>query len=345
VNPLELLYCVGHRIKAGRDLRHQTRLSSPVISVGNITTGGTGKTPATISLARSARERGLTPVILTRGYLGKMQEPCFVGEAFRLLTGHPGGTARHVPPDPDLCGDEPVLMAEKLPDVPVVKCPDRYRGGMFALEALPERLRPSVLFIMDDGFQHLRLHRDLDIVLVDGLNPFGNGRLLPLGPLREPLAGLRRAGLFVITRSDNEGVRRQLMALNPGAPVFTAVTTVTGITDMQGRPAGQALTGKSLCGFCGVGNPESFRRTLQGLPGKLRGFKSFRDHHSYRRTDLSRLKQWAGRLGCDFLVTTEKDRVKLRKTGASEGILAVEISLEMGEGFCDAVFGLLPSRM
>lgn len=343
MNPLELAYYLGHLIKSRRDLRLRRRLPSRVISIGNITVGGTGKTPATISLARAACERGLTPIILTRGYKGKNPGPCFVGEGFGHLTDTSGSGARHLPPDPSLCGDEPVLMAEKLPGVAVVKCPDRYRGGLFALETLPAHLRSRVVFIMDDGFQHLRLHRDLDIVLIDGLNPFGNGRLLPLGILREPLAGLGRAGIFVITRCDSDAVRHRLAGLNPGAPVFTAPTAVTGITDMQGRPVTyESLSGKGLFGFCGVGNPGAFRRTLQELPGELRGFESLGDHCSYRGPDVDRLRRRAGSLGCDLLVTTEKDRVKLRKAGASGDILVVEIGLEAGDDFLDAVFRRLP---
>ena len=156
MGPLEFLYYTGYKLKKSRDLKSRKRLPAKVISVGNITVGGTGKTPAVIAIARKAKEYGYLPCILTRGYRGSAKGPCFVSRGEGPLLGV------------DEAGDEPVLMAERLTGVPIVKGSDRYEAGMFALDCLDS---PSLLFILDDGFQHRALHRDVDVLLIDGMNP------------------------------------------------------------------------------------------------------------------------------------------------------------------------------
>lgn len=218
MTPLELLYFLGLSIKKQYALRNQKRLPHKAISIGNITLGGTGKTPVTIALAGEAKQRGYKPCILTRGYKGKIEGPCFVSRGEGPLL------------DELKAGDEALLMAEKLHGVPIVKGKDRYEAGMFALNSLPSALSPD-LFILDDGFQHWSLFRDKDILLIDSTNPFGNKRLLPLGHLREPLSEISRADIIVLTKTDNSergrisGVNRliaEIKQYNLNAPLFFA---------------------------------------------------------------------------------------------------------------------------
>ena len=190
MNLIEGLYYVGYSIRKYNDLKNQKKLPHKVISIGNITVGGTGKTPATIAIAEEAKKQGFVPIILTRGYKGKTKGPCFVSKGEEPLLNE------------EDAGDEPLLMAEKLKGVPIVKGESRYDAGMFALSSLPLALRPNI-FILDDGFQHWKLFRDKDILLIDGKNPFGNKRLLPIGQLREPVSAISRADIVVITKMDN----------------------------------------------------------------------------------------------------------------------------------------------
>ena len=165
----EFLYYVGLSLKRAFVLRHRKKLPYRVISIGNITVGGTGKTPAAIALAQEAKKRGFSPVILTRGYKGSAKGPCFVtrGEGPLLNVRE--------------AGDEPVLMAEKLSGVPVVKTGNRYEAGMFALQNMDSQLSgpdSQPLFILDDGFQHWKLYRDKDVLLIDSGDPFGNRSII-----------------------------------------------------------------------------------------------------------------------------------------------------------------------
>jgi tetraacyldisaccharide 4'-kinase len=206
------------------------RLPAKVISVGNLTLGGTGKTPAVIAIAEEAKKRGASPCILTRGYKGRSKGPCFIGRVQGSeVRGHGEKAPCCLPLDPSICGDEPVLMAERLKDVPIVKCADRYQGGMFALTLQPSAFGPQPpVFILDDGFQHWNLYRDIDILLIDASDPFGNEKLFPEGRLREPLRSMKRAHVIVLTKADavNDGTIKTLTGkikrYNPDAPVFSS---------------------------------------------------------------------------------------------------------------------------
>src|SRR4030066_541814 len=193
MNLIEGLYYIGYSIKKYNDLKNQKKLPFKVISIGNITVGGTGKPPATMAIAEEAKRRGFVPVILTRGYKGKIKGPCFVSKGEGPLLSE------------EDAGDEPIIMAEKLKGVPIVKGENRYDAGILAIENLKSEisnLKSEILFILDDGFQHWKLFRDKDLLLIDGTNPFGNKRLLPVGPLREPLRAIGRADIVVITKTD-----------------------------------------------------------------------------------------------------------------------------------------------
>jgi tetraacyldisaccharide 4'-kinase len=329
---LERLYHFGYQYKKQRVLARQQRLPHPVISIGNITVGGTGKTPATIALAEESLRRGYAPIILTRGYRGRAEGPCFVsigrGPMLNVLE----------------AGDEPVLMANRLPGVPVIKSADRFAGGMFALDHLSETVHAGVdksklLFLLDDGFQHWKLARDVDIVLIDGTKPFGNRRLLPLGPLREPLEALRRAGILVLTKAGNEAVMCELTAINPGAGLHSAAYVMDSLLSLDGsRQAVNMLQGKQVFAFSGIANPKAFRKTVESTGCTVKGFKEYPDHYAYRERDLLNLSRIAERDGSELLVTTEKDLVKCSTYKGKLPLCALIVSFAFDDAFFNDVF-------
>lgn len=319
-------------------LGHQKRLPSKVISVGNLTTGGTGKTPCTIALAKEARSRGLKPIILTRGYKGTAHGPVFVsrGEG-PLLTVQEAG-------------DEPFLMATKLFGVPVVKGADRFAAGLHAIEHLAPAGwdAASTVFILDDGYEHWGLHRDKDILLIDSTNPFGIGRLLPLGRLREPLAAMARADCIVLTRvTDDQAARERIASLitlirrhNPNASLFQAGQGPVSCRTVSGGPLPEGwLRGKRVYAFCGLGNPDSFTKTLISEGVVVSGRRAFRDHHAYSAADLASVAAAAGQAGAEWIVTTEKDIIKLPEHDVPGQLVVVDAGFSTGSGFYDKVLG------
>jgi tetraacyldisaccharide 4'-kinase len=278
----------------------------PVISIGNITLGGTGKTPMVEWLARWYRRRGVRVALVSRGY------------------GHDGGI-----------NDEGLVLEENLPDVPHLQDPDRVRLAEIAVEELE-----AELIILDDGFQHRRLARDLDLVMLDGLDPFGLGRLFPRGLLREPTSALRRASAIILSRSDmidpaaSEAIRREVTRWAPSIPFLSSRHSPLDLIDGEGRSSPlEELTGKHLAAFCGIGNPEGFRRTLLPLGGRLLELKTFPDHHAYSAPDVRALTSWAADRGANLALTTQKDLVKLRTASLGPVPLrALRIGLEITDG-------------
>jgi len=293
----------------------------PVISVGNITTGGTGKTPLVAWLANWFRGRGVNVALLSRGY--------------RSLAA-PGGDASGSPvtPGADASGspvnDEKLVLDRLCPGVPHVQQPDRVAGAESAVEQ-----HGAELLILDDGFQHRRLQRDLDIVLIDALNPFGYGRLLPRGLLREPLSGLRRADAIVLTRADQCAAEEKASILEtlhrfaPECDVVEAAFRPSGLINSTGDTAAlTSLDGVPVVAFCGIGNPESFRRTLAGC--EVREFRAFPDHHHYTASDMELLAQSATRHEAREFVTTLKDLVKINAAEiGGRPVRAMQISAEI----------------
>ena len=277
------------------------RLPCRVISIGNLTLGGTGKTPMVEVIASLLREEGLRVGILSRGYGGSSRGALTVvsdGEKCLL--------------SPDVAGDEPVLLAERLPEVPVMVGRDRYAAGMLAVE----RFGVEVI-VLDDGFQHVQLARDLDILLLDASRPFGNGRLFPRGDLRERPTAMARAHATVFTRwhpdSTHPTPSVQLPPLTP--PVFYSQhqpLDLRVLNDGQILPL-TALRGRRILAFCGIGTPNYFRQTLQRLEAEVVTWKTFPDHHPFARSEIEPLIQKAKDCGAEILVTTEKDGVRLRK--------------------------------
>lgn len=336
IDPFEFLYYVGSCFKKSYMLARQKKLPCKVVSIGNITTGGTGKTPAAIALAIEAKKRGLQPVILTRGYKGKAKEPVLIN--FPLKQSLSKTAAPEI--SPKMLGDEAFMMAEKLKDVPIVKFPDRYKGGMLAYEALKAHFQNHlIVFILDDGFQHWALYRDIDLVLVDGINPFGNRKMLPFGILREFPRELKRADILLITKRKNEELFSRLKLINPQAPIFYSEYKARDIKHLNGRSMPfEELKNKKLFPFCGIAQPESFTDIVSSFGADVSYLTELPDHYRYTEKDIIKMIKQSKKLKCDFLITTEKDIVKIRDFKALENILYVEIEFSVGPGFYDKVF-------
>lgn len=306
-----------------RGILRVRRLPVPVISVGNLTAGGTGKTPLVIRLAAYLRDRGRRPAILSRGYGGRPRGPVeVVSDGRQALCG------------PDVCGDEPYMMARRLSGVPVLTGPERSLTGREAVD----RFGADVL-LLDDGFQHRRLHRDADIVLVHARRPFGNGRLIPRGPLREPLRSLGRARWVVRTGPAPAGGETETSSALPGyqGPMLRALHRPSRLVRATGgeiHPPG-FLEGKRVCAFAGIGSPEAFRRTLELLGCTVTAFLAYPDHHRFGRDDLAGIRRAGTAAGAAWFVTTEKDAVRLagmESTLPELLVLEVDLSLEPDDG-------------
>lgn len=298
------------------------RLPCRVVCVGNLTVGGTGKTPTVIAVARRLREAGRTVCVLLRGY-GR------AGTAVEAVS-----DGRDILRDWRQAGDEAVLLAGSLPGVPVVVGGDRVEAGRLAVG----RFGPHTI-LLDDGFQHRRLHRDVDVVLLDATDPFGGGRLLPLGCLREPVSALRRAHAILVTRTDQAGdlgsLRRRLGECAPGIPVAWTIHQPCRVVDLcsgrEGPP--ESLQGKRVLAVSGIANPDSFHRTLRQLGATPAKVLTFPDHHAFTREDRARMGSEARAAGAEYILTTEKDAVRLgADLPADAPTLALGIEVKIIEG-------------
>lgn len=332
--PLSGLYSgvVSARARMYRSGRFRSeRAPVPVVSVGNLTFGGTGKTPFVEFLARRLRFEGRRPAILSRGYGRRSRGPVVVSAGNGPLV------------DPAQGGDEPVAMARRLPAVPVVVAERRLEAARTAIE-----LGADVL-LLDDGYQHLALARDVDILLLDAADPFGGGHLPPAGTLREPLSALARADAFVFTRVDrgtpSPEAREELGRRNPGAPVFSARIRAVGLADESGSPViSSALTGRRFIAVCGIAHPRAFVASLKELELAPEEVLAFPDHHRYARRDLARIRRAADRTGSAWIATTEKDAVKLEGE-TSLPVVVVKLEVEIVEaGFFPFLLTRLAGR-
>jgi tetraacyldisaccharide 4'-kinase len=304
---------LGGRIGMGK----AQSVGVPVVSIGNLTVGGTGKTPAALWLAERLRRDGLRPAIVTRGYGGKL------AGAVRTV-GDERGPLFAV----DEIGDEATLLAERFRG-PVVCGIDRVAAAREAVNGQGARV-----IVLDDGFQHWRLARDFDLVLVDGRSGFGNGSLLPAGPLREPLGALRRADAIVVTKSP--GVEPVALALSrhaPAVPVFAATLAARELVraeDGELRPAPLAeLIGRRIVAVSAIAQPYSFYELLGELDTRSVEVLEFPDHHPYSQDDWQRITQAAHR--AERVVCTEKDLVKLRRFPFARGrLVAVRVDFRLG---------------
>ena len=282
------------------------RAEVPVVSIGNLTLGGTGKTPAVEWVARRLREQSLRVAILSRGYGG----------------------------DSGL-NDEGLVLEENLPDVPHLQGRDRAALARVAVEELA-----SQILVLDDGFQHRRLRRGLDIVLLDALEPFGLGWMFPRGLLREPIGSLNRADLVILSRADlvpesrRTEIRREAERRAGQLRWVEARHAPRDLMVDGGDPEPfDRLSDAKVAAFCGIGNPEGFRRTLETLRVSMVGFRAFPDHHGYGAADVADLGRWAETIGADLLLTTQKDSVKLRAPALGRVHLrALRIGLDVISG-------------
>ena len=311
------IYGTAQKIRANcyrHNLLSTQELPCTVISVGNITVGGTGKTPMTIYLSSELKQEGLRVAVISRGYKGEAER-----------AGGIVSDGKHLLMNSEQAGDEPFLIASRLRDVPVVVGKNRYEAGRTAID----KFKPDVI-VLDDAFQHLKLKRDIDLVLLDCARPFGNTHLLPRGGLREPAAALARASACILTRSQD--VTNDAASANTAAiksivsripvfrschePYFYAVksrsqTLSKTSDDFLSPQQMDDLKQQKVYGFSGIARNADFRRTVEKAGFKTAGFKEFSDHHPYSRGDLEEIVQTAQAAGANWLITTEKDHARM----------------------------------
>jgi tetraacyldisaccharide 4'-kinase len=291
-----------------RGWKRSVRAEVPVVSVGNLTLGGTGKTPCVEYVARFFRQLERRVALLSRGY-----------------------GSEHGP------NDEALVLEENLPDVPHLQGADRVALARTAVEELE-----SEVLVLDDGFQHRRLARDLDLVLVDATQPWGHGHLFPRGLLREPRSSLRRAHLVLLTRcdqvsaSDRGRLREEIARHAAGVPLVETTHRPIEWVNAERTPAAlDCIAGRPTAAFCGIGNPQAFRHTLHALGIAAEALRTYPDHHAYKRADVEELRAWAGQQARDaVIVTTQKDLVKLRLiqlAGRELWALRIGLHVEAGE--------------
>ena len=314
--PLSLAFGTVARLRAlgyRKKIFRQRRLDGVVISVGNLTVGGTGKTPMVLWIAERLLAEGKSVAILTRGYRGKNAE----GAAGNLES----SGSSEIPST----SDEVQLLKSRLGERVLFGVgPDRYKNGM-ALAG-----RAVKWFILDDGFQHLQLARSVDIVLIDASKPFGGGHLLPAGRLRESRGALKRTDIIVITRSSHAPAIESVVRHYSSAPIFYACTELDSVRSRWGtqrRPA--ELRGAALYAFCGIGNPGAFYSDLREWGFRIVGHRSFRDHHRFTADDLAEIEKEARKAGATGLICTEKDSFNLPETSPAMDLSVCAISMRV----------------
>lgn len=288
-------------------------LPKPVVSIGNMTLGGSGKTPFIEWLAKGLKEKqAKKPVVLIRGYMER-------------------GDSREN-------SDEANLLRESLENIPVVVGRDRVKKAKEAMGKYP-----ADIFLLDDGFQHWRLKRDLDIVLINASNPFGNGQLIPRGILREPLSSLKRAGAIVLTKTDLgrenlQSLKERLRRINPSCLLAEAVHRPAGFVDIRRNQIFDMafLKGKTICSLCSIGDPKSFEYSLKTLGADIKKSFIFMDHHVYTVEDIKAVVDFCAQNDVKILVTTQKDAVKLRsflnRFNEALSLLSLKIKLDIVSG-------------
>ncbi|MBA3035571.1 MAG: tetraacyldisaccharide 4'-kinase [Desulfobacterium sp.] len=288
----------------------QKRLPCKVISVGNVTVGGTGKTPMTIYLAKLLVGYGYKVAVVSRGYRGKFEKKGgIVSNGKEMLMG------------PELSGDEPFMMAARLENIPVVVGQNRYESGWMAIKNFD-----IDIILLDDGFQHIKLFRDIDILLLDHSRPFGNFHLIPRGILREPAASAKRADTFILTRSssDNSKVLNLLNNISKSQAIFETYNSYyffnagkesnadwVSIFGNELSKDYDRMAGKKVVAFSGIAVNEHFRKTIEEFKCELVNFYGFPDHYYYSADDIEKISQSAKKQDAQFIITTEKDFARM----------------------------------
>ncbi len=321
--PLYLLSLLYRTLIRGRILLYSKRvlkskaLPLRVISVGNITVGGTGKTPLVMEMARVLKQKGIPVAILSRGYKGKKTQGALVNDGKILLS-------------PEEVGDEPLMMTRILEEIPILVGRNRFANAQMAMKRFHLRA-----FLLDDGFQHLQLHRDLDILLIDSKVGFGDHHLLPRGILREPLSHLRRAHLLLLTKVESleacQPIEDEIRKIHPQAPIFHSTYEAMGLIDPSGKWEGiEAIKGRKVLLVSGIANPESFLALVRKCQGEVVRELVFPDHHSYTLRDVDFIKRSAEEV--ERVVTTEKDMVKLESWNLNDlPLQALRIQVKIWE--------------
>ena len=341
---ISILYGAAQRLRA-ICYRHQLlpsrELPCKVISVGNIAVGGTGKTPMSIHVAGEIKRAGLSVVIVSRGYKGGAEKYGGIVSDGRIL---------HM--DAELAGDEPYMMACRLKGVPVVVGSNRIAAGMLAIS----KFQPDVI-VLDDAFQHLKLKRDIDLVLLDHIRPFGNCHLLPRGVLREPVSSLARSTACILTRF-RAGAEEAPMSsvtgiqvLVPGIPVFASSHvpywyavprgerhSFEAVSDVFSARDLEKIKDRKVFCFSGIARNDDFRRTVKDLGFKISGNLEFSDHHPYTDKDLATILRYAGNTAADRLITTEKDHARIAfKAPLPLELIVVGVKVSFGDGEQDFI--------
>jgi tetraacyldisaccharide 4'-kinase len=312
------LYELGVRLRVvayETDYLKAKRLDAFVISVGNLTVGGTGKTPIVNYIARYLKREDRSVALLTRGY-GRLSKERRVLNDPRPKVRKPSSKteAQNQPIESYLeLGDEPLMLARALPDVPIIIDKNRYESGMLAQQELN-----ADVIVLDDGYQHLALDRDLNILLLDATDPFGGFEMVPFGRLREPLYGLKRADVVIITRADKAFDQAQTLAIikyfcGDKIPILYFYSTIVSLRLVSSGDIYDAseFVGWNVIAMCGIGNPQAFSEDLLQIGMSISAEKFFPDHYPYRQEDVDQIVQAARQTGADAIVTTEKDAVRL----------------------------------
>jgi tetraacyldisaccharide 4'-kinase len=335
---ISLIYGAGLKLREfgyRREIMPSHQLPCRVICVGNITLGGTGKTPMTMHVAQAVKQMGFKAAVVSRGYRGGAEsQGGIVSDGKSIQMG------------PQRAGDEPYMIACSLSGIPVIVGKDRYAAGMLA----HEKFRPDVI-ILDDGFQHLRLKRDIDLVLLDYAQPFGNSHLLPRGTLREPISSLARSHACILTRhrtgrnDTGKASFEMIKKYAPQNPLFTSTHVpyyykvkcgaripVKAIYDRHLCPEPDRPLKESIFGFSGIARNTEFQNTVKNLGFNAQGFLEFSDHHHYTEQDLIDIQSRADNSGARQLITTEKDLVRLSPLNPfSMDLVAVGVKVSLGD--------------
>jgi tetraacyldisaccharide 4'-kinase len=300
------------------------KVNAAVISIGNITVGGTGKTPLVVWVCKFLEQKNIQCAILTRGYKT-----------------HQHKRASSI--------DEPAIFIESCPQASVIVNPDRVAGAAEAINKFGAKA-----LIMDDGFQHRRLHRDIDIVTIDATCPLGYGRMLPAGLLREPVAALKRVDAVVITRCDQVSeaelskLEEKIRQVNSEVIIARSIHKPICAKSINGKEIGiEQLKGKKIFAFCGIGNPQAFLDTIKNIGAEVVGFKIYDDHHHYSSDDATNIYKLANNLKAELILTTQKDRTKIPvsefiKKDIPMAYLVVEANFISGE---DKLKGLIEEAL
>ncbi len=330
---LSLLYrviVVRKRAVYSRPKRVRRVSQAQVISIGNLVAGGAGKTPVAIHIAQRLQAMGRKPALLSRGW-GRQnpKQTIIVSNGERILQ------------SVEKAGDEPTLIARSCPGLPVLVGPDRVELARLAVAEFGANV-----LVLDDGFQHLRLHRDLDIVVLDAANPFGNGHLIPRGPLREPISALARAGMIWLTKVDQsspqqvETLANYLCSLTGRMPIRSTYEVVELIDEKGNALPASALAGRRVMMMAGLGRPQSFAQTLQSLGAKVVAQKLLPDHGWISHQELESAEHNKNRQGWDLIAFSEKDAVRLpegRSIKVPSIVVRIEVKILCGEEYISQI--------